>query len=71
MRPSSHFHLTECFMGEKRHLSLEIENEGKGDEIQEEEVIIICDSLVAPQTKHHDQNSISLAHWGLQLGRKL
>lgn len=58
-------------MGEKRYLSLEIENEGKGDKIQEEEVTTICDSLVAPQRKHHDQNSISLTHVGLQLGREL
>lgn len=46
-------------MGDKRYLSLEIENEGRGHEIREgEEVVIICDSLLAPLMKHNDQNPI-------------
>lgn len=67
----SRLHLNVCnipvFPGDKGHLSLETETEGRGDEIQEgEEVIFICDSLVVPTPmKNYGQNPTSLPLLGL------
>lgn len=56
-----------CFPGDKGHLSLETENEGRGDEIQEswKKSFLFVILWLSPLLKNNCQNPTSLTLLGL------